>query len=136
MVKAYVEGFATLIDPILRNPKDENNCILAMDFWATLARQEKNIEENPNQFRFIEGHFADRLVEGLLQNLCEVDKDEEEENGVSDAASSALEAIFEENSIPFQQKVLAFTSNTIKHDNWKYRQGSIRAFALLLIGLP
>lgn len=107
-----------------------------MDFWATLARQEKNIEENPNQFRFIEGQFADRLVEGLLQNLCEVDKDEEDENGVSDAASSALEAIFEENSIPFQQKVLAFTSNAIKHDNWKYRQGSIRAFALLLIGLP
>lgn len=32
--------------------------------------------------------------------------------------------------------MLAFTSNTIRHDNWKYRQGSIRAFAILLIGLP
>jgi hypothetical protein len=48
-----------------------------MDFWATLARQEKNIEENPSQQRFITGQFADRLVEGLLQNLCEVDKNEE-----------------------------------------------------------
>lgn len=76
MAQNYVEGFATIIDPILRNPKDDNNCILAMDFWATLARQEKNIEENPNQHRFISGPFADRLVEGLLQNLCEVDKDE------------------------------------------------------------
>lgn len=35
----YVEGFANLIDPILRNSKDENNCILAMDFWATLAKE-------------------------------------------------------------------------------------------------
>lgn len=32
--------------------------------------------------------------------------------------------------------MLTFTSNTISHENWKYRQGSIRAFALLLIGLP
>ena len=75
MAQNYVEGFATIIDPILRNPKDENICILAMDFWATLAKQEKNIEENPNQHRFITGAFADKLVEGLLQNLCEVDKD-------------------------------------------------------------
>lgn len=86
-----------------------------MDFWATLARQEKNIEENPSQQRFITGQFADRLVEGLLQNLCEVDKNEEQENGVSDAASSALEAIFDGDSTPFQAKVLTFTSNTIKH---------------------
>lgn len=44
MTKNYVEGFATIIDPILKNPKDENNCILAMDFWATLAKQETSFE--------------------------------------------------------------------------------------------
>jgi hypothetical protein len=32
--------------------------------------------------------------------------------------------------------VLSFTSNTIRHESWKYRQGSIRAFSLLLLGLP
>jgi hypothetical protein len=90
MAQNYVEGFATLIDPILRNPKEENTCILAMDFWATFAKQEKNIEENPNQLKFITGVFAERLVEGLLHNLCEMEEGEEEENGISDAASSAL----------------------------------------------
>ena len=44
MAPNYVEGFANLIDPILRNPKNEDTCILAMDFWATLAREEKTIE--------------------------------------------------------------------------------------------
>lgn len=29
-----------------------------------------------------------------------------------------------------------FTENTIHHENWKFRQASIRAFSLLLIGLP
>jgi hypothetical protein len=46
-----------------------------MDFWATYAKQENNIEENPTQIKFLSGHLAERLVEGLLQNLCEVDKD-------------------------------------------------------------
>lgn len=86
--------------------------------------------------RFIEGPFAENLVQNLLENLCSVDEHDDEDNGVSDAASSALEAIFEVNSIPFQTQVLTFTSNTIRHDNWKLRQGSIRAFATLLIGLP
>lgn len=44
MTATYVEGFANIIDPILRNPKNEGTCILAMDFWATLAREEKSIE--------------------------------------------------------------------------------------------
>jgi hypothetical protein len=115
MAVNYVEGFASIIDPILRNPKDENICILAMDFWATLARQEKNIEFNPTQIKFISGALADALVKNLLQNLCEVDEHEEEENGISDAASSALEAIFEGDSTQYQTQVLAFTSNTITH---------------------
>jgi hypothetical protein len=45
-----------------------------MEFWATFAKQEKDIEENPNQMKYIVGKFADRLVEGLLQNLCEVEE--------------------------------------------------------------
>jgi hypothetical protein len=31
--------------------------------------------------------------------------------------------------------VLNFTSNTIEHQSWKYRQASIRAFASFLIGV-
>jgi hypothetical protein len=72
MEQNYVEGFASLIDPFLTNPKDETTCILAMEFWATFAKQEKTIEENPNQSRYVVGKFAEKLVEGLLQNLCEV----------------------------------------------------------------
>ena len=90
MAPNYVEGFAHLIDPFLTNPKDETSCILAMEFWATFAKQGKNIEENPNQMNFLVGALADKLVEGLLQNLCEIEEGEEEENGISDAASSAL----------------------------------------------
>lgn len=61
-----------------------------MDFWATFAKQEKNIEENPSQKKFIVGQFADRLVEGLLHNLCVVEVEDEDENGISDAATNAL----------------------------------------------
>lgn len=75
------------------------------------------------------------MVEVLLQNLCAVEADDEEGNGISEAAASTLESIFLEDSSEFEQKILLFTSNTIRHENWKYRQASIRAFALLLIGL-
>jgi hypothetical protein len=68
----YVEWLAPLVDPFLRNPKEESSCILAMDFWSTFAKQEKNIEKNPAQKKYILGVLADRLVEALLQNLCEV----------------------------------------------------------------
>ena len=47
-----------------------------------------------------------------------------------------MEAIFEGESAGFEEKILKFTTNTIRHENWKYRQASIRAFALLLLGLP
>ena len=49
-----------------------------MDFWSNFARQEKDIEENPNQVKYITGKFADKLIEGLLTNLCEVEEGEEE----------------------------------------------------------
>jgi hypothetical protein len=55
MTPELAEGFAHLIDPFLTNPKDESLCILAMDFWATFAKQEKSIEENPNLLTFISG---------------------------------------------------------------------------------
>jgi len=38
MSTTYFEGFATLLDPILKNPADESSCIIAIEFWATFAR--------------------------------------------------------------------------------------------------
>lgn len=107
-----------------------------MEFWASLAKEEKNIESNPAMLKFLTGPIGERLVDVLLQNLCCVDEQDEEGNGISESAASTLEAIFEGDSTEYEQKILAFTSSTIHHENWKYRQASIRAFATLLIGLP
>lgn len=71
----------------------------------------------------------------MLQNLCVVEEDDDDGNSIADSAASALEAIFMEGSSDYEQKVLAFTENTIHHEDWKYRQASIRAFALLQIGI-
>ena len=86
--------------------------------------------------KFITGSLAEQLVEALLQNLCFVDEHDEEGNGVSETAAATLESIFDNGSTEFQGTILTFTEKTIHHDNWKYRQASIRAFSLLLIGLP
>lgn len=75
-------------------------------------------------------------MEILLENLCFVEEDDDEANGISEGAASTLESVFTEDSKEFEHKILNFTSNTIHHENWKYRQASIRAFSLLLLGLP
>lgn len=72
----------------------------------------------------------------MLEALCAIeDDDDNEENGIDDAAAKCLETIFEDDSHEFETLVLNFTSNTIKHPNWQYRQASIKAFASFLIGL-
>lgn len=83
MSGTYVEGFANLLDPILKNPADESSCIIAIEFWATFARLEHSIEDNPTQQVYIHGAFADKLVESLLQNLCFIEDGDDEENGVN-----------------------------------------------------
>jgi len=83
MSGTYVEGFANLLDPILKNPVDESSCIIAIEFWATFARLEHSIEDNPTQQVYLQGAFADKLVESLLQNLCFIEDGDEEENGVN-----------------------------------------------------
>lgn len=78
-----------------------------------------------------------KVVTWLLEALCSIDsdKDDGEENGVDDAAAKCLETIFEEDSQEFEKLVLDFTTNTINHNNPKYRQASIRSFASFLIGV-
>lgn len=132
----YIETFAQHLAPILQDTSDEATCVMAMEFWATLAKEEKSIETNPNLTKFIVGPLGDSLVQALLQNLCFMDGHEEEANGISESAAGTLEAIFEGDSSEYEGKILAFTEKTIHHDNWKYRQASIRAFSILLIGLP
>jgi hypothetical protein len=46
----------------MQNTKDENVCVMAMEFWSTLAREEKNIESNPNLMKFITGQLGDKIV--------------------------------------------------------------------------
>lgn len=36
---AYVQCFALILDPIIKNNKEDNLRILAMEFWATLAKE-------------------------------------------------------------------------------------------------
>lgn len=74
----------------MQNTKDENVCVMAMEFWSTLAREEKNIESNPNLMKFITGQLGDKIVQTLLQNLCAIEEHDEEANGVSEGAASAL----------------------------------------------
>jgi hypothetical protein len=109
MTQIYVDGFANLIDPFLRNQKEESTCILAMEFWDVFIKLEKDIESNPQMVRFVKGPIAERLVEGLLQNLCFLEEDEDEGNGISEGAASALMAAFEDDSTDYERAVLAFT---------------------------
>lgn len=83
MSTTYFEGFATLLDPILKNPADESSCIIAIEFWATFARLEHSIEDNPTQQVYLQGPNADKLVESLLESLCYIEDGDEEENGVN-----------------------------------------------------
>ena len=43
MNQQYFEGFASIIDPILKNTSEESVCIVAMDFWSTFAKEERVI---------------------------------------------------------------------------------------------
>jgi hypothetical protein len=38
MTQIYVDGFANLIDPFLRNQKEESTCIIAMEFWDVFIK--------------------------------------------------------------------------------------------------
>ena len=63
------------------------------------------------------------------------DTDRIEDNPISDSASKALESIFEPGSSEYKDLVLNFVSSCMAENNWKYQQGSIKAFSLLLVGL-
>ena len=69
----YIEAFFTHLGPILEDTSQEKSCILAMEFWTTLVKEEKDIESNPNMMKTITGPLGARLVQVLLQNMCFVD---------------------------------------------------------------
>lgn len=50
---------------------------MAMEFWSTLAKEEKEIESNPQLVRFITGPLGDSVVQTLLQNLCFIEETDE-----------------------------------------------------------
>lgn len=133
----YMNGFITLLEPIIKNFNDEDNCIQAIEFWEELASEYKfRSDVDTNVKNYISGEIGTKVVTWLLEALCSIDndKDDHEENGIDDAAAKCLETIFEEGSHEFEKLVLDFTSNTIDHAKAKYRQASIRAFASFLIG--
>lgn len=86
----YVEVIAKHILPIMQNTIDETPCVMSMEFWSTLAKEEKNIESNPQLVRFITGPLGEGVVQTLLQNLCFIEDNEEEANGISEGAAGAL----------------------------------------------
>jgi len=34
----YTQGFLDLLEPYIKNPKEDSYCILAMEFWAVFAK--------------------------------------------------------------------------------------------------
>ena len=44
--------------------------------------------------KYITGQLGEKLVEVLLENLCFVEEDDDEANGISEGAASTLESIF------------------------------------------
>ena len=83
MQNQYVIQLAKFIDPFLKNTAEEIFCVLAMEFWANLAKEQKNIQSNPNLMKFLTGELGQHLVQVLLANLCIVEADDEEGNGIS-----------------------------------------------------
>lgn len=77
-----------------------------------------------------------KVVTSLLKNLCVMDNEDLEGNAVSDSASKALETIFDLGSMEYKDLVLEFVGSSISQNDWRYRQASIKAFSLVLLGLP
>lgn len=89
----YMNGFITLLEPIIKNYKDEENCIQAIEFWEELAGEYKfRSESDPCARNYITGEIGTKVVTWLLEALCSIDsdKDDNEENGVDDAAAKCL----------------------------------------------
>lgn len=88
-----MNGFITLLEPIIKNYKDEENCIQAIEFWEELAGEYKfRSEADPCARNYITGEIGTKVVTWLLETLCSIDsdKDDNEENGVDDAAAKCL----------------------------------------------
>jgi len=101
MQHQYIEIFATHIFPLMQDTKEENTCVIAMEFWSVFAREEHSNESNPSHKKFITGAFGDQLVQIALQNLCFIEETDEEANGVSEGAAGTLESIFDGDAAEF-----------------------------------
>ena len=98
----YIEAFFQHLGPIMEDTSEEKSCILAMEFWTTLLKEEQNIESNPDRMRVISPQLRTRLVQAFLQNLCAIeDGDEDDCAAVREGAVSALETIFEDSSLEY-----------------------------------
>lgn len=84
----------------------------------------------------IKGEIGIQIITVLLKNLCVISDAETDENQINESTSKALETIFDNGSVEFKELVLNFVSNTIDQNDWRMRQASIKAFSLLLYGLP
>lgn len=91
-----MEGLVQLLEPLIRNTKNEDACVAAMEIWENVAAEYKEIsEENKNAVNYITGTNGQKIVASLLSNLSVMeDGDESDDNPISDSASKALETIF------------------------------------------
>lgn len=92
----YMTGFVTLLEPIVKNVKDEDNCVQAIEFWESLSTEYKaRVDESVDVKNYITGEVGAKVVSWLLEDLCAIeDDDDNEENGIDDAAAKCLETIF------------------------------------------
>ena len=88
--KEYAQVFARAIFPLMQNRNEENICVVAMQFWSVFAREQSNVESNPNLNRFITGELGDKLIQILLENLCYVQETDDQANGISQGAAATL----------------------------------------------
>lgn len=70
----YMNGFITLLEPIIKNTKDEQNCIQAIEFWETLSSEYKvRSDQSVNAKNYITGEVGNKVITWLLEGLCAIE---------------------------------------------------------------
>ena len=63
----------------MKNFKDEDNCIQAIEFWEELASEYKHRSDIENGARnYITGDIGIKVVAWLLEALCSIDSDKDD----------------------------------------------------------
>lgn len=88
----YMDGFVTLLTPVIANFGNEDACIAATEVWENIAAEYKNDRDIGGTLsNYVVGNVGTAVVSLLLKNLAVMeDEDDNDENPISDSASKAL----------------------------------------------